>query len=380
VIPSDAPWWQRILRGVSTTPMPHGRLRGDGSLPLPVRLGLPLNEYLEDLTIWRSMGLVKYEGAVVVGLREVALQHAGAALAQVLTSERATVTAAMRQELGEIMERAVSGTYSDVLEIMTTAAERTIQHQAHLAGEMEDVWNQYRGKLADLPPWRVPPVGGFELATQAKDPNWMLADLFKDEYVGSVAQIRQQVMGGYLSGQSVQDLARDLKKTFGGQAADWARLSRTSLHRIGGEYDRHLHEQNSDVLAGVKFIATLDDITCPICGEEDGEVYDVGEAPRVPLHPNCRCKIGPVTKSVREILGLGAGGKVEDPDGVRMSMDGLVPKSLAWPEWMEKKEREAPEFGLQPLGEATYRAWVAGKIALGPLTARGRVRSWLVWD
>lgn len=364
----------RIVRGVTTRAMPTGKLRGDGSLPLPVRMGVPLNEYLEDLTLWRSLGLIKYEGAVVRGVREVALHHAKAALAEVLTAEGGTVTAAMRAHLADTVEAAVRGTSADLLEVMTQASQQTIQHQAHVAGEMEDVWQQYQAKLQGLPPWRVPPVAGFDLATRAKDPSWMLRGLWDEELAGSVAQIRSQVLGGYLSGQSVQGLARDLRGTFGTQAADWATVSRTALHRVAARYDRELHRQNEDVLKGVKFTATLDTRTCPICGNEDGTVYEVGEGPRLPLHPNCRCKYAPVTKSVRELLGLPSAPVPPGEEGVRRSMDGVVPKSMTWDEWLAKKEAQVPGFARGVLGASRYSAWKRGSITLGDLTARGKVR------
>lgn len=43
----------------------------------------------------------------------------------------------------------------------------------------------------------------------------------------------------------------------------------------------------------VQFIASEDERMCPICGQYHGKVYDVGSAPVLPLHPNCRCTLVP---------------------------------------------------------------------------------------
>ena len=43
----------------------------------------------------------------------------------------------------------------------------------------------------------------------------------------------------------------------------------------------------------VQFVASEDERMCPICGQYHGKVYDVGSAPVLPLHPNCRCTLVP---------------------------------------------------------------------------------------
>jgi SPP1 gp7 family putative phage head morphogenesis protein len=39
----------------------------------------------------------------------------------------------------------------------------------------------------------------------------------------------------------------------------------------------------------VKWIAIIDNRTCPVCSSRDGQIYDLDSVPAIPAHPRCRC-------------------------------------------------------------------------------------------
>lgn len=41
----------------------------------------------------------------------------------------------------------------------------------------------------------------------------------------------------------------------------------------------------------VRYIATLDTSTCPVCGGYHGQRFPISEAPRLPIHDRCRCSL-----------------------------------------------------------------------------------------
>lgn len=43
----------------------------------------------------------------------------------------------------------------------------------------------------------------------------------------------------------------------------------------------------------VRYLATLDAITCPVCAVDHNEVYVIGKQPILPRHPYCRCAYSP---------------------------------------------------------------------------------------
>jgi len=111
-------------------------------------------------------------------------------------------------------------------------------------------------------------------------------------------------------------------------------------------------EANSDIVKGVQVVATLDTRTCETCMAEDGKVYNVGEGVRSPLHPGCRCTITPILKSWQE-LGIPA----KDIDaGTRASMDGQVPASMTYGEWLEGQPRDVQDEALGPTRAEMFRS------------------------
>jgi SPP1 gp7 family putative phage head morphogenesis protein len=50
---------------------------------------------------------------------------------------------------------------------------------------------------------------------------------------------------------------------------------------------------NEDIVQSVRWIATLDNRTCPRCGALDQRVFPLKKGPRSPLHPFCRCTTVP---------------------------------------------------------------------------------------
>jgi len=368
----SGPWWERILQGIKRTPMPGG----DRSLaqPIPVQLGIPLNEYLEDLRIYTSARIAAYEELVAYGARRVALEHAGLALGRAMIGD-GPVTDSMRRDLVGVMRSAILGTRVDMQQLLQVSLGEVVEYEAWAAGEFQDVWASYRTQLAGLPPWQVPPVGGFAHAVRATDPNWYLQGFTSSMDERTMLAARDRILSAYLTGESVESLTRSLRVGLRKTVVDHQRLARTSLHRVAREYQKETYAQNS-VVEREKYIATLDSATCPVCGNYDGKKYALGEGPVVPVHDNCRCTYAPITLSVREILGMPPPeDEDEDHRRVRASMDGKVPVSTTWPDWLARKEAQTPGFARDILGPTRYDAWVAGELKLGALTRGGKQRT-----
>lgn len=367
----SGPWWQRILDGIKRTPMPGGDRGGD--LPVPVQLGIPLNEYLEDLRIYTSARIAAYEQLVAYGARRVALEHAALALGRTMIGD-GPVTDSLRRDLVGVMRSAILGTRTDMQQLLSVGLGEVVEYEAWAAGEFQDVWSSYRTQLAGLPPWQVPPVGGFAHAVRASDPNWYLRGFTDSMDERTMLAARDRILGAYLTGESVESLTRSLRVGLRKTVADHQRLARTSLHRVAREYQKETYRQNS-VVEREKFVATLDSATCPVCGGYDGKKYPLGDGPVVPVHDNCRCTYAPITLSVREILGMPPEDQPEDQRRVRASMDGKVPVSTTWADWLDRKERQAPGFARDILGPTRYNAWVAGELKLGALSRGGKMRT-----
>lgn len=79
-----------------------------------------------------------------------------------------------------------------------------------------------------------------------------------------------------------------MARTFLASASNYARV--TSIERL---------TESKGILKGWKYVATLDGRTCPVCGHDDGKVFQRDKLPSLPRHVRCRCIVVPVVKGWR---------------------------------------------------------------------------------
>lgn len=89
--------------------------------------------------------------------------------------------------------------------------------------------------------------------------------------------------------------------------------------------------KDEDIVEGYEIVATLDYNTCHKCGERDGLLIPLS-APELlpPFHQGCRCTYVKKLKSP-ESLGIPA----IRMNRMRASVNGPVPQSLKWREWIK---------------------------------------------
>ena len=151
-------------------------------------------------------------------------------------------------------------------------------------------------------------------------------------YVKSVTiPMREALFEGILLGKSSGQIARDVQVMSG--RSEWVSkaFARTALTEVSNEAEKRTLEDSG--LKKYRFVATLDERTCPVCGRLDGQVFYLKDAqPGVnfpPMHRNCRCvHTAVLTDKARKDLkrrGRDAEGK-----------DILVPQSMTYSEWQAK--------------------------------------------
>lgn len=107
------------------------------------------------------------------------------------------------------------------------------------------------------------------------------------------------------AGVDVRDL-RAVRELFGEKTVK--RISSLVTDYTAAALDQktaQLYAQNSDLIAGFQWVATLDRKTCPRCAALDGRRWyfqttkpelSVERMPPIPLHPRCRCTKVPILK------------------------------------------------------------------------------------
>ena len=189
---------------------------------------------------------------------------------------------------------------------------------------------------------------------------------------GRMKAVRETIRSGYLQGRTTDQIIRDIRGTRAKQFKDGLlersrrsveTMVRTALSHTASTAREQVYEANSDVIKALKWVATLDGRTSPMCRIRDGLRYSADElhkpiGHKVPwlqgpgrLHFGCRSCSAPVTKSFRE-LGLDID---EVSPASRASMDGQVPAETTYGQWLKRQSAARQDEILGPERGALMR-------------------------
>lgn len=208
----------------------------------------------------------------------------------------------------------------------------------------------------------------------------LLKDWFAKFEAKTLENVTKAVNVGISSGETTAQIAARVRGTpaaayadgaFNGSRVEAQTLAQTATAHTAQRARSITAQENADIIKGEKWSATLDSRTCPVCAPLDGKVMPLGEGPRPPAHPNCRCASVPVLKSWRD-LGYNVG---DLPKGTRASMDGQAPADLTFNEWLKQ---QPPGRVARVLGSKdAAKAFLAGDVSLGQFsTSTGSPLSW----
>jgi len=149
-------------------------------------------------------------------------------------------------------------------------------------------------------------------------------------------------------------------------------LVRTSVMSVANDAHMAAYAANSDIIASLQWVATLDPRVCISCGQQDLQTWEMGQNHIIPpLHWGCRCGITVITKSweqlAREAHGNSTLAKELDkiPVGDRASMNGPVSGDTSFESWFGSQNRTWQE---EYLGPGRMRLYESGKLGLSDMT------------
>ncbi len=187
------------------------------------------------------------------------------------------------------------------------------------------------------------------------------------------ATVNQVIKTGFLIGDTTDVMARKLYDN-GGRGFATRRsaqtLVRTAVTHMSSEARQFTYRENSDLVKGYSWVSTLDKRTTPTCQSYDGGVFYYHDKERStlpagvlpPAHYNCRSTTVPIIKSWKE-LGINL---KEAPIGTRSSLDGYIPQSVKYKEWLGSQPGSIQE---EVLGAVRYDMFKKGKITIPQLYA-----------
>jgi SPP1 gp7 family putative phage head morphogenesis protein len=180
-------------------------------------------------------------------------------------------------------------------------------------------------------------------------------------------QIYRDFRIGMIEGKDIPSMAGDILAnnyqafSSGGilkAIRDSKAVARTAANLVSNRAREMTYQQNSAVIKGIEYVATLDDRTTLICMNLHGQVFPIDEGPRPPQHYNCRSTTVPVVKSWEE-MGIPAR---EISREARASMDGQVADVKSFDEWLKAKDKTSPAVTDKLLGPVRAKLWREGQI------------------
>lgn len=129
----------------------------------------------------------------------------------------------------------------------------------------------------------------------------VMSEWWKQQRLTTRNAFRQQIQLGLVRGETISDLVVRIRGVATGRGfytggimqastRQASALVRTAVNEIANKAALLTYGENSRVVQGFEFVATLDERTTEICADSDGRVYALDDpAARIPpLHWNCR--------------------------------------------------------------------------------------------
>ncbi|MBB4004470.1 minor capsid protein [Aurantimonas endophytica] len=164
----------------------------------------------------------------------------------------------------------------------------------------------------------------------------------KDLEAAAFSRVRDAIRQGYVEGQTTDQIVRRIRGTRAAKFEDGIlqinrrsaeSVVRTAVNHTANVARQETYKANADLIAKVRWVATLDGRTSAVCRGRDGQTFSLDSGPRPPAHFGCRSTTVPVTKSWREL-----GFDIDDlPPGTRASMNGQVPATETYQSWLKRQ-------------------------------------------
>ena len=151
-------------------------------------------------------------------------------------------------------------------------------------------------------------------------------------------------------------------------------LVHSSIMSAANQARLETYKKNSRHIDGIRWLASLDGITCIQCMALDGSTWDIEGKPTgettlpfqlPPAHFSCRCVATPIPKSLNKILGRTGLDERLAATRTRASSSGPTTATT----FGEFLKRQSPEFIEESLGTERAALWRAGKITLRDLVS-----------
>lgn len=283
------------------------------------------------------------------------------AIARALASLNSSSTRRQVNEALAEVKRINNAAYDKIEKQLTTQMERlAVSEVKYQHGALKDATPREAFKQMNV---KVPPAAATKALVRTEAVNGALLSEHVDGMrVGRYNRVRDAVRREMSQGGTEAAVEKGIRQAVIGTAAAGYQdgllgLSRRSMDQVTKTVSNGtvtnarstFFEQNDDIFDGVMWVSVLDDRTSAICQSLDGTVFPVDEGPRPPAHINCRSEVVPIVKDWEE-MGL------EDlGPGTREAMNGEVPETMTYDDWLRTQSAEVQNEILGPSRGEIFR-------------------------
>ena len=103
--------------------------------------------------------------------------------------------------------------------------------------------------------------------------------------------IKRAITEGFQKGETVSQITKRIKDVTPMAKRKAVTIARTETLAAGNAAAKRRYTDAG--VEKVEWVAAYDDSVCDECESKHGNVYPIGDAPDLPVHPNCRCTLIP---------------------------------------------------------------------------------------
>lgn len=167
----------------------------------------------------------------------------------------------------------------------------------------------------------------------------------------SIQRVEQAIRIGLVGGETTPQIIRRVRNIQRNANRNGVTaLVRTVINHVSTQARQQTFEENSDIIKGVMWVATLDTRTCLECADLDGQRFLLNEGRRPPAHLQCRCTTVPLLRITERIF------------GERASQFGPVPSSDRFGTWLARQPASIQD---EALGRTRGKLFRAGELEIG---------------
>ena len=291
-----------------------------------------INASLQDAQIAHAVGIMRYRSGVAKKM--IAVLEASESDLKTQLNDRLEAISERGYDLGpattkrlQTLLAAVSTTLKQTYSSMGDDLKEELYSAINYEAKFQvDLMTSEIG-LKDLALSLPPPSALRSIVTKRPIAGRLFDDLIADASSGAVMRANSAIRLGIVQGETrPQIVARVLGNDgLGLSKRGVVALTQTAVTNVMAQAREDVFSANADIIAGVRWVSTLDSRTSPTCQALDGRVFAVGKGLRPPAHINCRSTTVPMLNGQSEIL------------GERASAVGPVPAKQTYSDWLRNQ-------------------------------------------